>query len=66
MLHSAGHNAMLAGNNDLADPFQLKLEAIRLINQRLGDPVISTNDLTIAAVACLVLFEVSAFPYILE
>jgi hypothetical protein len=62
MLHSAGHNAMLAGNNDLADPFQLKLEAIRLVNRRLDDPVRSISDLTIGAVACLVLFEVSSTP----
>lgn len=58
MLHSAGHNAMLAGNFDLADPFQLKLEAIRSVNRRLEDPFRSTDDLTIGAVACLVLFEV--------
>lgn len=57
MLHSAGHNAMLSGNYDLADPFQLKLEAVRLVNRRLNDPVQSISDLTIAAVACLVLFE---------
>lgn len=62
MLHAAGHNAMLAGNTDLADPFQLKLEAIRLVNERLGDPVRSISDLTIGAVACLVMFEVCTPP----
>lgn len=50
---------MLAGNNDLADPFQLKGEAVRLLNRRMDDPVLSISDLTIGAVACLVLFEVS-------
>jgi len=59
MLHSAGHNAMLAGNLDLADPFRLKLEAVRLINERLDDPLRSTSDVTIGAVACLVMFEVN-------
>jgi len=59
MLHSAAHNAMLVGNNELADPFQLNAEAIRILNSRLGDPSKSVDDLTIAAVACLILFEVS-------
>lgn len=58
MMHSAGHNAMLVGNNDLADPAQLKFEAMRIINRRLDDPVLSISDLTIGAVACIVLFEV--------
>ena len=58
MLHSAAHNSMLVGNNDLADPFQLNAEAIRILNTRLGDPTRSISDLTIAAVACLILFEV--------
>lgn len=58
MLHSAAHNAMLSGNTDLADPMPIKWEAAKLINQRLGDPVLSISDVTMGAVVCLVLFEV--------
>jgi hypothetical protein len=58
MLHSAAHNAMLAGNTDLADPVSLKWDAMKLLNDRLGDPVLSVSDLTIGSVAALVLYEV--------
>jgi len=61
MLHSAAHNSMLVGNSDLGDPIQLNTEAIRILNSRLGDPTRGISDLTIAAVACLILFEVSIF-----
>lgn len=36
-----------------------KLEAIRLVRERLQDPTQATNDSTIAAVALLILAEVS-------
>jgi hypothetical protein len=58
MLHSAAHNAMLSGNTDFADPAVFKWEATRLVNERLGDSVLSISDLTMGAVVCLVLFEV--------
>lgn len=58
MLHSAAHHSMLVGNNELAEPSQLNSEAIRILNLRLGDPSQGVSDLTIAAVACLILFEV--------
>ena len=63
MLHSAAHNALLSGNTDLADPALMKWEATRLINQRLGDPILSISDVTMGAVVCLVLFEVSFSPF---
>jgi len=63
MLHSAAHNAMLAGNTDLADPVSLKWEAIKLVNDRLGDPVLGLSDVTIGAVVALLLFEVGIAEY---
>lgn len=30
-----------------------------LVNERLADPIQSINDVTVEAIACLVLFEVS-------
>lgn len=61
MLHSAAHNAFLAGDTDPADSASLKWEAIRLINGRLGDLVLSLSDVTIGAVVALLLFEVCPF-----
>lgn len=58
MLHSAAHNSLLSGNTDLVDPIHIKWEATKLVNQRLGDPVMSISDVTMGAVVCLVLYEV--------
>jgi hypothetical protein len=63
MLHSAAHNAFLAGNTDLAESALLKWEAIRMVNDKLDDPVLAISDVTIGAVAALVLFEVRAFHF---
>ena len=38
-----------------------KLEAMRIINERLGDPVLSTSDETILAVSHLANYEVSLY-----
>ncbi len=59
MLHAAAHNIMLSGNMDFWEPIQIKRETIRLVNKRLADPIQSIRDVTIGAVACLVLLEVS-------
>ncbi|KAH8653194.1 hypothetical protein BGZ60DRAFT_180156 [Tricladium varicosporioides] len=57
MLHSAAHDAFLSGRPNLADSALLKWEAIRLINNRLNDPVHSVSDVMIGAVVALALFE---------
>ncbi|KIM95881.1 hypothetical protein OIDMADRAFT_58972 [Oidiodendron maius Zn] len=56
---SAAHQALLAGaGNDLPrDCYRHKGEAIRIINQRLGDPHRRIEDGTIAAIACLAAYE---------
>jgi hypothetical protein len=41
--------------------YQHKGEAIRIINQRLDDPNGRLEDGTIAAIACLAIFEVSDY-----
>ena len=58
MVHSAAHNALFSGNADSVEAELLKWEAMKLINGRLGDPVLSVSDVTIGAVVALVLFEV--------
>lgn len=58
MLHSAAHNAMLSGRNDFGDPNLIKWNAVRIVNERLQDPVLSISDLTMGAVVALALFEV--------
>jgi hypothetical protein len=40
--------------------FQHKTEAIRIVNQRLGDRSLATSDGTVGAIACLVILEVGA------
>lgn len=66
MLHSAAHNALLAGNTDLADPMSLKWDAMKLLNDKLGDPAQRVSDLTIGSAAALVLFEVCIYTSILS
>ena len=61
MLHSAAHNAMLSGRNDLGDPNLIKWNAVKIVNERLQDPVLSISDLTMGAVVALALFEVGKF-----
>ena len=50
---------MLSGMMDLLEPFQIRRETIMLVNERLAGPIQSIDDVTIGAVACLALFEVS-------
>jgi hypothetical protein len=61
---SSAHRTLLTGTGDTLplECFQHKGEAIRIINERLGDPRRRVTDGTIAAIACLAAFEVSAFP----
>jgi hypothetical protein len=61
---SAAHRALLMGSEDSlpVECFQHKGEAIRIINERLGDPARRVIDGTIAAIACLAAFEVSPCP----
>ncbi|PMD43504.1 hypothetical protein L207DRAFT_299209 [Hyaloscypha variabilis F] len=45
--------------------FQHKTEAIRIVNQRLGDRSLATSDGTVGAIACLVILEaVNGAPHI--
>lgn len=59
MLHATAHDIMLRGMRDLLGPFQIRRETIMLVNERLADPIQSINGVTVEAIACLVLFEVS-------
>jgi hypothetical protein len=43
--------------------YQHKTEAIRIINERLGDIKLATSDGTVGAAASLVILEVCAHPY---
>ena len=58
---SAAHYTLLGGGNGCIplEYYYHKGEAIRLINERLGDPVRRTSDGTLAAIACLASLEVS-------
>jgi len=51
----------LGGRRTLIEPtfYHHKTEAIRIINERLGDRSAATSDSTVGAIACLVLLEVS-------
>lgn len=59
MLHAAMHHRLVHGGNDEAEQLQLKRDTIMIVNGRLEDPVLSRSDVTIGAVVCLVLLEVS-------
>ena len=59
MMHAAMHQRVVSGGLDQREQIQLKTNAIMIINQRLEDPVLSRSDVTIGAVVCLVLLEVS-------
>lgn len=58
---SAVHRELLSGSKSLAplESYLYKGEAIRLINERLGDPDSRLQEGTIAAIACLAAYEVS-------
>jgi hypothetical protein len=60
---SAAHRVVFSGSGDPLplECFQHKGEAIRIINERLGDPSHRVTDGTIAAIACLAAFEVCIF-----
>ncbi|KAH7379836.1 hypothetical protein BKA64DRAFT_749989 [Cadophora sp. MPI-SDFR-AT-0126] len=57
MMHAAMHQRVVSGGLDQREQVQLKTNAIMMVNQRLGDPVLSKSDVTIGAVVCLVLLE---------
>ena len=59
MMHAAMHQRVVSGGLDQREQVQLKTNAIMMVNQRLEDPILSRNDVTIGAVVCLVLLEVS-------
>lgn len=64
LFHWAAHKANAGNGIDRDSPEILahKLEAMRLVNERLGDPEQELKDETIAAVACLANVEVCPLP----
>lgn len=57
MVHAASHLSLVSSSHDQSPVNGLKRKTINIINERLGDPVLSTSDVTIGAVTLLVLFE---------
>jgi hypothetical protein len=60
ILLAADHFMLLGGNRVIAEPafYHHKLEAIRIVNERLGNPQMATSEATVGMVACLTLTEV--------
>ena len=58
---AANHWIIIGGQRNVmkSQLYQHKMETIRIVNERLGDPELATSDGTIGAVACLMLLEVS-------
>ena len=58
---STAHRALLRAREDLLplECLRYKVEAIRIINECLGDPCRRIADGTIVAIACLAAFEAS-------
>jgi hypothetical protein len=61
---AANHWVRLGGNPDTVTLalYHHKVEAIRIINERLGDPTKATLDGTVGAVAAMTLAEVRCSP----
>ena len=61
LLHWAAHklNATKNPKRDSIEIMTHKFQALRLINERLSDPMQQVSDETVAAVACLANVEVS-------
>ena len=61
---SAYHWVRLGGNSDTVASalFHHKVEAIRIINERLGDPAKATLDGTVGAIAVMTIAEVNCSP----
>lgn len=58
LLVATAHQALLRGRSIPRECFQHRGEAIRIINERLDDPLKRSDDITIGTVACLAAFEV--------
>ena len=56
---SALHVALLRGKAFSVDAFRHRREAVKILNERLNDPMLSATDPTILAISCLALIEVS-------
>ena len=59
--HYAGTYGLANQECDPTDALQLRIESMRLVNQRLGDPKTRLSDATIGTVASLSSYEVSNF-----
>ena len=60
ILLAADHFMLLGGSRTIAMSvfYQHKVEAIRIVNERLSDPELATADGTVGTVACLTIAEV--------
>jgi hypothetical protein len=56
---SALHVALLRGKEFSVDAFRHQREAVKVLNDKLNDPILSSTDSTILAISCLSLIEVS-------
>ena len=59
LAYFSGRYSARFGGGDPLESLQHRLEAIRILNGRMGDPVQSLTDGTFGAVAILALYEVS-------
>jgi hypothetical protein len=59
LILSALHVALLHKKTFSVDAYRHQREAVKILNMRLGDPLLSITDPTILAVTCLVSTEVS-------
>lgn len=60
LLLGASHFVFMGGSSDMVATafYHHKVQAIRLVNERLGDPSMALLDGTVGAVACLTILEV--------
>jgi len=56
---SALHIALLRGKKFSVDAFRHQGAAVKILNGRLSDPMLSSTDPTILSISCLALIEVS-------
>jgi hypothetical protein len=56
---SALHVTLLRGKEFSVDAFRHQREAVKVLNDRLNDPILSSMDSTVLAISCLALIEVS-------
>lgn len=57
-MHSAMHYRLVNISLDMKEEDELKRTTMKMVNERLDDPIDNVSDNTMGAVVCLVLLEV--------